>query len=432
MTQPTSPLPTLSLAFSIAFAVSATDALAQAIPLQTRIVATGLDRPLFATAPDGDSRLFIVEKGGTIRILDNGTVLPTPFLDLSGSVNAAGERGLLGLAFDPGFAQNRRFYVNYIDATTLNTVVATYQASAAQPNLADASSAQTVLSVAQPGFSNHKAGWIGFRPGEGSNLYIATGDGGSANDPQNRAQNLGDNLGKILRVDVSADRHPEDAARYGYAIPEGNLANGNPSINPEIYAYGLRNPYRASFDRETGDFYIADVGQSNREEINLGSAGANYGWRVFEGTQLNIPGDPQPGNHTPPIHEYAHDGGGGASITGGYVYRGSLIDGLEGTYFFADFVNDRVMSFRLTGSGITELTDRTGELLSATGIPGQIASFAEDGFGNLYLVSLGGQVGLIAAIPEPEIHAMLLLGLGIVGAWSRRAGGRDRRVSRIG
>lgn len=397
-------------------------AFAQTVPpLQTRIVATGLDQPLFATAPEGDSRLFIVEKGGLIKILENGTVLPTPFLDLSGSVNTMGERGLLGMTFDPDFVDNRRFYVNYIDKTTLNTVVATYQASTAQPNVANAASAQTVITIAQPEFSNHKAGWIGFRPGEAGNLYIGTGDGGFRDDPDNRAQNLKDNLGKMLRVDVAADRFPNDTAQYGYAIPDGNLANGNPEINPEIYAYGLRNPYRDSFDRETGTLYIADVGQDNREEINIGSAGANYGWRVFEGTRLNFPNDTPLANHTPPIFEYDHNGL-GASITGGYVYRGSLIDGLEGTYFFADFVTDKVMSFRFIDSGITDddVTDRTAELLSPSGISGRVSSFGEDGFGNLYLVSLNGQIGMITAVPEPESYAMMLAGIALVVLWVKR------------
>ena len=403
-----------STLFALVFAANAwvPSAFAQ---LQTQIVATGLSQPLFATAPEGDSRLFIVEKGGLIKILENGALLPTPFLDLSNSVNAEGERGLLGLAFDPDFATNRRFYVDYIDKTTLNTVVATYQVNATQPNMADAASGQTVITVPQPEFSNHKAGWIDFRPGEPGNLYIATGDGGSADDPQNRAQNLSDNLGKILRVDVSADRFPGDLSRYGYSIPDGNVAGGN----PEIFAYGLRNPFRDSFDRETGTFYIADVGQNAREEINIGAEGANYGWRKFEGTLVNFPDDPQIANHTPPIFEYDHTEDGG-SVIGGYVYRGSEIPGLEGTYFFADFVNDKVMSFRFTDLGITELTDRTAELLSPDGISGNITSFGEDASGNLYLVSLNGQVGMITAIPEPESYAMMLAGISLIGVWIRR------------
>jgi glucose/arabinose dehydrogenase len=385
--------------------------------LQTRIVASGLDRPLFATAPAGDSRLFIVEQGGLIKILQNGTVLPTPFLDLTGSVNAEGERGLLGMAFDPNFTSNGRFYVDYIDRTSLNTVVATYQVNAAQPNVADAASRQTVLTVPQPEFANHKAGWIGFRPGETGNLYIATGDGGFRDDPQNRAQNLSDNLGKILRVDVSSDHLPNDPTRYGYAIPAGNLTEGN----PEIYAYGLRNPFRNSFDRENGTFYIGDVGQNAREEIDIGAAGANYGWRRFEGTLENFPGDPSIANHTLPIFEYSHTADGG-SVIGGYVYRGSEIPGLEGTYFFADFVNDKVMSFRFTGSGITDLTDRTAELLSPTGISGNITSFGEDASGNLYLMSVDGQIGRIALIPEPASYAMMLAGMGLIGVWVGRRG----------
>jgi glucose/arabinose dehydrogenase len=321
------------------------------------------------------------------------------------------------MAFDPNCASNGRFYVDYIDRTSLNTVVATYQVNAAQPNAADAASRQTVLIVPQPEFANHKAGWIGFRPGETGNLYIATGDGGSRDDPQNRAQNLSDNLGKILRVDVSSDHLPNDPTRYGYAIPAGNLTEGN----PEIYAYGLRNPFRNSFDRENGTFYIGDVGQNAREEINIGAAGANYGWRRFEGTLENFPGDPSIANHTPPIFEYSHTADGG-SVIGGYVYRGSEIPGLESTYFFADFVNDKVMSFRFTGSGITDLTDRTAELLSPTGISGNITSFGEDASGNLYLMSVNGQIGRIALVPEPASYAMMLAGMALIGVWVGRRG----------
>jgi glucose/arabinose dehydrogenase len=357
-----------------------------------------------------------VEQGGLVKVLQNGAVLPTPFLDLSAKVDTTGERGLVGMTFDPGFETNRRFYVDYIDKTTLDTVVATYQASASLPNVADTATAQTILTVAQPEFANHKAGWIGFRPGEATNLYIATGDGGSANDPQNRAQNLNENLGKILRVDVSADRFPADPTQYGYGIPSGNITTGN----PEIYASGLRNPFRDSFDRETGTFYIADVGQNQREEINIGAAGANYGWRKFEGTLVNFPDDPPVPNHTPPIFEYNNEGS--AGVIGGYVYRGETIDGLAGTYFFADLATDKVTSFRFTeGGGITELTDRTAELISPTGISGSITSFGEDGFGNLYLVSFdGGKIGMISAIPEPEGWAMMLAGMALVSAWVRR------------
>jgi len=391
---------------------------ASAAPLGTRVLATGFNQPLFATAPEGDSRLFVVEKGGLIRIMQNGSILPTPFLNISGLVDSAGERGLLGMAFDPNYATNQRFFVNYIDKTTLNTVVATYKAPSAQSNVADGASRQTVITITQPaGLSNHKAGWIGFRPGEANNLYIATGDGGSGNDPNNRAQNLNDNLGKILRVDVSVDRDPGNTSQYGYDIPVGNLTTGG--ANPEIYAYGLRNPFRNSFDRQTGTLYIADVGQGNREEVNIGAAGANYGWRKFEGTRLNFPGDPAIASPVAPIFEYDHNGS-GASITGGYVYRGSAIDGLQGTYFFADFIDNTVFSFRLVGNSVTELTNRTAELLSSPGLTGGVASFAEDGFGNLYLVSVNGGVGLISAVPEPHAAAMFLAGVLLVGARLRK------------
>jgi glucose/arabinose dehydrogenase len=403
-----------STLYAVAFAATASvpPALAQSVQLQTNIVATGLNAPLFAAAPEGDSRLFIVEKGGLIKVLQDSAVLPTPFLDLSNSVNTEGERGLVGMAFDPNFASNHRFYVNYIDSTSHDTVVATYQIDPARPNVADVASRQTVITLDQrEGSTVHKAGWMGFRPGEPSNLYIATGDGSNSTN----AQNLSSNLGKILRVDVSSDRFPGDSSQYGYTIPEGNLDTGN----PEIYAYGLRNPFRNSFDRETGTFYIADVGRDDREEINIGAAGANYGWRRFEGTLEIFPDDAPIENHTPPIHEYSHTAFGG-SVIGGYVYRGSEIPGLEGTYFFADFQNDNVMSFRLTDSGITDLTDRTAELLSPTGISGNISSFGEDGSGNLYLVSLSGQVGMITAIPEPESYAMMLAGIALIGIWVRQ------------
>jgi glucose/arabinose dehydrogenase len=302
----------------------------------------------------------------------------------------------------------------------LNTVVETYQASASQPNIADAVSAQTVLTVPQPESAAHKAGWIGFRPGEATHLYIATGDGGPGNDPNNRAQNLNENLGKILRVDVATDHFPADPTRYGYGIPTGNITGGN----PEIYASGLRNPYRDSFDRETGTFYIADVGQNQREEINIGAPGANYGWRKFEGTHLNFPNDPALANHTPPIFEYDHNGE-SASITGGYVYRGPTISELQGTYFFADFATGKITSFRVTDDGgVAEVTDRTAELTSPTGISGAprtIASFGEDGFGNMYIVSFdGGKIGMITAIPEPEGWAMMLAGMALVAVWARR------------
>jgi glucose/arabinose dehydrogenase len=391
----------------------ATPAMGAGPQLRMDIVAKALSTPVFLTAPVDDSRLFVVRKGGIIDIVQNGTTLSTPFLDLSASVNNVGERGLLGLAFDPGYATNRRFYVNYIDKTTLNTVVATYQASAAQPNVADLASRQTVLNVPQTSTALHKAGWMGFRPGEPANLYIATGEG----DVRANAQSVNSNLGKILRVDVSQDRLPADASQYGYAIPTGNMAGGN----PEIYAYGLRNPWRNSFDRETGTLYIADVGAVSREEVNIGAAGANYGWPAYEGTFLREPDVLPISNNTPPIYEESHGRGDVSSITGGYVYRGSAIDGLQGTYFFADFNSGRITSFRYdeaTGL-VEEITDRTGELTSPTGFHERITSFGEDGFGNLYVVGFNGVIGMITAVPEPQTWVMMLMGIGVVASWAR-------------
>jgi hypothetical protein len=417
----------------VALSLAATSAGVQA--LESRLVASGLSQPLFLTAPAGDSRLFIVEKAGRIKIQHNGVVQATPFLDISALVSSGNdERGLLGLAFDPNFAQPgqpgyQTFYVNYIDRTSLNTVVASYTVSANEPNRADTATANVLLTVLQPsGLSNHKAGWIGFRPGEPNNLYIATGDGGSSNDPNGRAQSPNDNLGKMLRIDVRGDAFPGDAVR-DYLIPAGNpfgrdsQGNDIPG-NDEIWAYGLRNPYRNSFDRVTGDFYIADVGQDAREEINFERAsfagGANYGWRAREGKfdNPNV-GDAAAGNAVDPVYDYAHGVTGrnprflpfeGNSVTGGYVYRGPLAE-LQGQYIFGDYVSERIWSLRVdpvTGTLVTgSLRDLTATFANAAGI-NRISSFGEDGFGNLYAVDIGGQI--FALVPEPSSWAMLLAG----------------------
>jgi glucose/arabinose dehydrogenase len=280
------------------------------LALETRLVASGFSQPLFVGAPAGDARLFIVEKGGRILVRQPDGPVST-FLNIGSSganlIDTSGERGLLGLAFDPNFARPGSpgfgaFYVNYVDRTSLNTVVARYQVSAGNPNLANASSRQTVITVPQPsGLDNHKAGWIGFRPGEPDNLYVATGDGGSGNDPANRAQNPSDNLGKMLRINVRGDDFAADANR-NYSIPSTNPFVGRAG-NGEIWAYGLRNPYRNSFDRRTGDLWIADVGQNTREEIDFEPAsfagGANYGWRLREGTIATPTGSPPVGGPRP-------------------------------------------------------------------------------------------------------------------------------------
>ena len=401
--------------------------------LETRLVASGLDQPLFVTAPAGDSRLFIVEKGGSIKVRQaNGTV--STFLDIGGPtglVNAEGERGLLGLAFDPNFAVAGApgfgmFYVDYIDRVTLNTTVARIQVSA-NPNVANAASRSTLMVVSQPaGQNNHKGGWIGFRPGEGDNLYIATGDGGSGNDPDNRAQNLQDNLGKILRVNVRRDDFSSDPNR-NYGIPADNPVfrdqNGNlRTANPEIWDYGLRNPFRNSFDRLTGNLLIGDVGQDNREEIDFESVtfkgGANYGWRLREGMMATPgPGGAKPFDNVDPILDYEHSAGN--AVIGGYVYRGKLAPELEGAYLFGDNGSSRIWAIRYKGSFLdlaqaTELTD----LLNGGKI-GSLSSFGEDGFGELYLVDISdGQV--FALVPEPSTYALLAMGIAVLG-WVRRS-----------
>jgi glucose/arabinose dehydrogenase len=357
-------------------------------------VGSGYTQPVFLTAPVGDSRLFVVEKGGLIKVQQGSSV--STWLDISTQVDTGGERGLLGLAFDPGFSSNGRFYVDYIDKTTLNTVVASYTVNAS--GAVDMASAKTILTVAQPaGRSNHKAGWIGFNAADPGNLYIATGDGGSSNDPDNNAQNLNSNLGKLLRVTPGANG--------GYTVPTDNPFVGVAG-NDEIWAYGLRNPYRNSFDRQTGDLWIGDVGQGAREEVNFAAAasglgrGANYGWRVREGT-IATPGisDPTPPNLTEPLFDYGRDVGG--TVIGGYVYRGADAS-LNGKYVFGDYVTGDIWSY----SGGT----RTALDSPFAGF--QLTSFGEGGDGSLYAVGINGNLYLLAAaVPEPAPALLLALGL---------------------
>lgn len=387
------------------FLLAATVALAATAPaLAATLVASGFNQPLFLTAPAGDSRLFVVEKAGRIQVLNNG--VKSTWLDIFTQVDSAGERGLLGLAFDPGFASNGRFYVDYIDKTTLNTVVASYTVNASGAvNLA---SARTIITVAQPaGLSNHKAGWIGFSAADPGQLYIATGDGGSGNDPFNNAQNLNSNLGKLLRI--------TPLAGGGYTVPADNPFVGVAG-NDEIWGYGLRNPFRNSFDRLTGDLWIGDVGQGAREEINFAAAaaglgrGANYGWRVREG-RIATPGisDSTPPNLTDPIFDYDHTVG--ASIIGGYVYRGGADASLNGKYVFGDFVSGRI--WQLDGGTATALSSPFGG--------SQLTSFGEGGDGALYAVGINGRIyQLAAAVPEPAPAALLALGLMALSLRRRR------------
>ncbi len=366
-------------------------------PLSTVRVASGLNRPVFVThAPGDETRLFIVEQRGVIKILDlsTETVLGTAFLNIdalvAGPANTFDERGLLGLAFHPDYADNGFFYVNYTNNAS-NTTVARYTVSA-DPNKADSASAQLIIAISQPQ-TNHNGGWIGFSPNDGL-LYIAMGDGGGACDvhgANGNGQDITNNLlGTMLRIDPSTA-----VGVGGYSNPPSNPFVGVTG-DDEIWAYGLRNPWRPSFDRETGDLYIADVGQSAREEINFQAGTStgreNYGWRCFEGNNCSsisgcstTPCGCSTTGLTFPIHVYTHALG--LSITGGYVYRGCDIPSLDGTYFFADFATVRIWSFLYDGS-VTEFVDRTSELSpSSDGFAvGAIASFGEDARGEVYIV----------------------------------------------
>lgn len=343
-------------------------------PLTTTVVASGFSSPLFVTSPPGDlQRIFIVEQLGRIRILKNGFLLPDTFLNIQSQVSCCGEQGLLGLAFHPDYESTGYFFVNYIN-TAGNTVVARYQVSS-NPDKAD-TSAQILLTINQP-FANHNGGWIGFGPKD-RYLCIATGDGGSAGDPLNNAQNGASLLGKLLRIDVDTSS--------SYRIPPDNPFVDSAGVLDEIWAKGLRNPWRPSFDRLTGDLYVADVGQNSWEEVDFqpdtSSGGQNYGWRLKEGMHcFNPPSNCDPGGLAEPIYEYPHADG--CSITGGYVYRGCAIPDLQGTYFFGDYCTGRVWSFRYDGVDTTEFQERTAEL----GVGSfNISSFGEDGAGEIYIV----------------------------------------------
>jgi len=387
-------------------------------------VATGLDQTVYATSAPGDpNRLFVLEKdSGNIEILDVATGTTTgTFLNVSG-ISGGGERGLLGLAFHPDYVTNGLFYVNYTDSNG-DTKVEEY--SRLNANQADAGSGRDILTINQP-FSNHNGGWMDF--GQDGLLYIGTGDGGGANDPQNNALDITNNLlGKMLRIDVNGDDFTADPTR-NYAIPNSNPFVGATG-DDEIFAYGLRNPWRNSFDRATGDLWIADVGQNAREEINVllnGTDGQNYGWDQREGTL----GAALAGA-IDPIYDYDHGVGAleGFSITGGYVYRGPISE-LDGHYFFADFATDNLWSLKLDGNDDTlfdgtnfsDFINWTDLVNTDVGVDiGSISSFAEDGNGNLYIISLNGDIFRLVAVPEPST-ALMLIALAAVPAVRRRRG----------
>jgi glucose/arabinose dehydrogenase len=343
-------------------------------------VASGLASPLFLTAPAADARLFIVERPGRVRILRGGALLPTPFLDISARVSTAGEGGLLSIAFHPQYAANGFFFAYFTDPGG-DIAIERFQVSAGNPDVATAAGLR-ILTIAHRSFTNHKGGLVAFGPD--GYLYLGTGDGGGGGDPLGNGQDLGALLGKLLRIDVS-----NATASEPYAIPPTNPFAGQAGRRGEIWANGLRNPWRYAFDAATGLLYIADVGQDRVEEVNVvpaASAGLNYGWNLTEGS-LCYPGEPcNKQGITLPVLEYAHDGAGGCSITGGRVYRGAALPELRGRYFYSDYCSGWLRSFLYAGGNAGEQVD-----WGIAGV-GQVLSFGEDASGELYLLAASGRV----------------------------------------
>lgn len=350
---------------------------APSLALET-IVQDGLRQPLFLThAGDGSGRLFVVEQEGRVRIVHDGKVQAAPFLDIAADVLAGGERGLLGLAFHPRYRDNGRLFLNYTRKPDGATVIAEYKLSGNNADRA-ATRGQVLLVVAQP-WPNHNGGMLAFGPD--GYLYIGMGDGGLAGDPGNRAQNPQELLGKMLRIDVDSGK-PKP-----YGIPPDNpYAHGGG--RPEIYAIGLRNPWRFSFDKATGGLWAGDVGQGDREEIDIIRRGANYGWRIMEGTQCFLPflNCSKKGLELP-VTEYKNARP-RCAVTGGYVYRGKALAELQGYYLFADFCSGEVLGY----------ADGKQQILLDTEF--NIASFGEDEAGEMYVVDLGGRIGkIIRTVP---------------------------------
>jgi glucose/arabinose dehydrogenase len=348
------------------------------INLGLQVLVSGLNSPLGLEQPgDGSNRLFVVEQGGTIRIIQNGAVLAQPFLDISGKVVTGGEMGLLGVTFHPGFRQNGKFYVNYVRSLSgqIQSVIAEYTASPANANTVDPASERILLTVDQVGnFSNHKAGQLAFGP-DGF-LYFGLGDGGSEGDPFGHGQNTQILLGKLMRIDVNAT-----SPGLQYQIPPDNpfVAGGG---LPEIWAFGFRNPWRFSFDRTSGRLFLADVGQDSFEEVDIVQKGGNYGWNIMEGLHCFNP--PTGCNTTGlmlPIAEYSHSEGN--AVIGGYVYHGSNIPGLKGMYVFGDLGTGKIWVLQETSQSVFTRT-----LVATTGKT--ISSLGQDQSGELYLVDYGG------------------------------------------
>jgi glucose/arabinose dehydrogenase len=361
-----------------------------ALALGIREVATGLADPVYLTSPANDQRQFIVERGGRIRIMQDGTLLALPFLDISARVSVAGEGGLLSMAFHPQYASNGYFFV-YYTGVDRNIVVERHSVSP-NPNLADPTSALTIITILHPTFVNHYGGLVSFGPD--GYLYLGTGDGGGGGDPPRNAHNLAVLLGKILRLDVSAS-----SAAQRYTVPPSNPFVGQAGRRGEIWAYGLRNPWRYSFDGN--QLYIADVGEHRREEVDissLGQGGLNYGWNIMEGTLCFNAANCDMSGLTLPAFEYDQgpNRANGCAITGGFVYRGKAIPELAGRYFYSDYCGGYLKSFVASATGVTEQTDWS--------IPdvGPIVSFGRDADGELYLLAQSGKIFKIGRTSAPK------------------------------
>jgi glucose/arabinose dehydrogenase len=344
--------------------------------LKTELLIDGLDQPLYMLDANDDSgRMFIVEKTGLILIFKDGTLNETPFLDISGQISSSSEQGLLSMALHPDFKSNGEFFIDYTDVNG-DSQIERWHVGADTPDIADPTSAEPILSVDQP-YANHNGGLVLFGPD--GYLYIGFGDGGSQGDPNGNGQNLGVLLGKILRIDV--DRTEGDLP---YGIPEDNPFAGPTDARPEIWAYGLRNPWRFSFDRETRDLIIGDVGGGLWEEVDVdpaGTGGLNFGWVLMEGPDCRDQAACDQAGISPPIFAYTHDEG-GCSITGGYVYRGTEIPALSGAYLAGDYCSGLVWA----------IDPQSGEASAPAETGLSISSFAEDAQGELYLIDLNGAI----------------------------------------
>jgi hypothetical protein len=349
-------------------------------------VATGLSQPVFAGAPPGDtSRLFIVERTGLVRILDlaTNTILSTPFLDLRSQITTVGEGGLLGLAFDPNYAQNGFIYVDFTN-TNDDTEIRRYQVAAGDPNRIDPASQTLILSVDQPaGLTNHKAGWLDFGPD--GYLYVSLGDGGGGGDPNRNGQNPDTLLGSMLRLDVRGDAFPSDPGR-NYAIPPDNPFVGVDGVRPEVWASGLRNPWRFWIDHETGSMFVADAGNARREEVDLaarGRSGLNFGWPCFEGS---LPFDTAAtcADAVLPLLEYPRSGD-ACAVIGGVVVRDGRIPALAGRYLYGDYCSGRIVAVAVEAGTVAV----SGEL--GLVVP-ELTSFGVDALGRIYAMSLRGDL----------------------------------------